>query len=143
MIYEPGKDATYKIYKLREWIKKQPPSVPSYSKAEPTPAQMHIGTLVTSLSCVGTQLIIFANSTSKFYTAYTLNMRGSDIPFNPLFHGYLYVGLNNAIVFIDSSKVQEEMADYLASINVERRDYTELWSFLRKREWGEGKVRQY
>lgn len=32
------------------------------------------------------------------------------------------------------------MTQYLDKMNVERRNYTDLWPFLRKREWGEGKV---
>ncbi|TFK44086.1 aminopeptidase-P [Crucibulum laeve] len=119
-----GESATDKLDKIRRWIGQQPPSVPSYSKSEPTAAQKHIATLVTSLSCV----------------AYTLNLRGSDIPYNPLFHAYLFISLNTAIIFLDASKVVEEVSDYLKSIGVERRDYTDLWPFLRRREWGEGKI---
>jgi Xaa-Pro aminopeptidase len=48
-----GKDATEKIREVREWIKAQPPAVPSYSKSPPTPAQMHVATLITSLSNIG------------------------------------------------------------------------------------------
>ncbi|KAF9445989.1 hypothetical protein P691DRAFT_674493 [Macrolepiota fuliginosa MF-IS2] len=120
-----GKDATYKIYKLREWIKSQPPAIPSYSKAtEPTPQQIHVGLLVTSLSCI----------------AWTLNLRGVDIPFNPLFHAYLYIGLDKTVLFLDASKVDESVTRYLERMDVERRNYTDLWPFLRKREWGEGKL---
>lgn len=72
--------------------------------------------------------------------AYTLNLRGSDIPYNPLFHAYLYIGLESATVFVDSSKVDKLVEDHLARINVERKDYTELWPFLRRRPWGEGKL---
>jgi len=48
-----GRDATYKLSKLRDWIKQQPASVPSYSKQEPNASQMHVATLVTSLTCIG------------------------------------------------------------------------------------------
>jgi len=52
-----GADATYKIFKLREWIKAHPPAIPSYSKnVEPTPQQMHVGMLVTSLACIGKRI---------------------------------------------------------------------------------------
>lgn len=70
-----------------------------------------------------------------------LNLRGSDIPHNPLFHAYLFVGLDSAIIFLDGSKVNTEMAEYLKTLGVERREYIDLWTFLRRREWGEGKVR--
>ena len=50
------------------------------------------------------------------------------------------MGLDRSVIFLESSKVNEDVADYLKSIDVERRDYIDLWSFLRRREWGEGKV---
>jgi len=83
--------------------------------------------------------IVFSFSDS--FAAWTLNLRGVDIPFNPLFHAYLYIGLDKAILFLDSSKVDDMVEQYLEKMSVERRNYTDLWPFLRKREWGEGKVR--
>ncbi|KAF9000416.1 hypothetical protein BDQ17DRAFT_1359572 [Cyathus striatus] len=122
-----GRDATYKIAKIRDWIKQYPPAVSSFHKGPPKPTDLHVGTLITSLPCV----------------AYVLNLRGSDVPYNPLFHAYLFIGLESTIVFVDSSKVTRDVPDYLEKMNVQRRDYTELWTFLRKREWGEGKVSFY
>ncbi|KAF8149398.1 peptidase M24, structural domain-containing protein [Crassisporium funariophilum] len=119
-----GKDAHYKLDKLRDWISQQPASMPSYSKAEPNASQMHVATLVTSLTCI----------------AYVLNLRGSDIPYNPLFHAYLFVTFDKAILFVESAKLHPDVIQYLQDINVEQRGYTELWPFLRRREWGEGKV---
>lgn len=72
--------------------------------------------------------------------AWTLNLRGCDIPYNPLFHAYLFVGLDRSFLFVDANKVTKEVADYLRSVDVSLRDYTDLWSFLRRREWGDGKV---
>ena len=45
-----GKDALYKLDKLREWIKRQPVFTPSNLTSEP---QIHVGTLITSLPCIG------------------------------------------------------------------------------------------
>jgi len=73
-------------------------------------------------------------------TAYTLNLRGSDIPYNPLFHAYLFIGLDRAILFVEPSKLEVEVIEYLRSIHVDTKSYTDLWPFLRRREWGEGKV---
>ncbi|EAU90984.2 aminopeptidase-P [Coprinopsis cinerea okayama7 len=119
-----GKDANYKIAKVREWIKAQPPTTLPYSKREPTEKDMQVGTLITSLPQI----------------AYLLNLRGADIPYNPLFHAYLYIGLTTAVLFLDKAKVVDEVASYLSSLSVERRDYTDLWAFLRKREYGVGRV---
>ena len=69
-------------------------------------------------------------------------MRGTDIPYNPLFHAYLFVSLDMTVLFLEKSKVREDVAAYLENIGVERRDYTDIWAFLRHREWNrEGKVR--
>lgn len=120
-----GKEASTKLEELRAWIKAQPPATLSYSKSPPTPAQMHVSTLITSLSCI----------------AYLLNLRGSDIPFNPLFHAYFFISEDRAILFIDSSKVvNDDVNEYLKSLDIEQREYNDLWTFLRRREWGEGKV---
>jgi Xaa-Pro aminopeptidase len=74
-------------------------------------------------------------------TAWVLKLRGQDIPGSPLFHAYLYVGLEQAIVFLHGRKVDESVASYLREVGVERRDFIDVWTFLQKREWGEGKVR--
>jgi Xaa-Pro aminopeptidase len=71
-----------------------------------------------------------------------LNLRGSDIPHNPLFNAYLFIGLRRVVLFVDGAKVPENVSSYLKSVDVERREYNDLWSFLRRREWGEGKVRE-
>lgn len=119
-----GEPASAKLEKLRRWIKEQPPSISSYSKAEPKPANKQVATLVSNLACV----------------AWMLNLRGEDIPFNPVFYSYLFVSFDQAILFVDQEKVGEEVAGYLNTIGVERRDYNDIWTFLRRKEWGEGKV---
>ncbi|KAJ7785467.1 peptidase M24, structural domain-containing protein [Mycena olivaceomarginata] len=119
-----GQEASSKLRRLREWISEQPPSVPAYSKTPPTESQIHVATLITNLAAI----------------AYLLNLRGSDIPFNPLFQAYLFVSLDNAVLFVDASKCNDDIMGYLHSLGIERRDYVELWQFLRKREWGVGKI---
>ena len=135
-------DATTKLKKLRDWIRSQPPSVPSYSQHPATAAQMQVGTLITSLSCIGKAYSDLCEYTSLTISlsAYLLNLRGSDIPHNPLFQAYLFVGLDSATIFLDAGKVIPDTTEYLNSLNIARRDYQDLWSFLRRREWGEGKV---
>lgn len=144
-----GEEAASKLHKLRSWIAAQPPSVPAYSKTPPTEAQMHVATLITSLASIGMRLFshsllhlnLLIAARLFFNIAYLLNLRGSDIPFNPLFQGYLFVSLDNAVLFVDAHKVNPDIEGYLHSLGVERRDYVELWKFLRQREWGVGKVR--
>ncbi|KAF8069893.1 Creatinase aminopeptidase, partial [Lyophyllum atratum] len=119
-----GVSAATKLLKLRDWIEAQPPAIPPHSKNPATPDEVHTGTLITSLSCI----------------SYLLNVRGSDIPHNPLFHAYLYVGLESATIFLDASKVTLDTGEYLKSLGVERREYLDIWSFLQRREWGKGKI---
>jgi Xaa-Pro aminopeptidase len=73
-------------------------------------------------------------------SAYLLNLRGSDIAFNPLFVSYLYVDTNHAILFIDQEKINEEVSKYLNDVPVEVRPYDDVWKFLGSDEMGEGKV---
>lgn len=96
---------------------------------------------MTSLPCVGMYPNVVNNYDFLPSPAFMLNMRGSDIPFNSLFYAYLFVGLESTILFVDANKVQDDMTEYLSSINVQRRDYNDVWPFLQKREWGQGKVR--
>lgn len=75
-----------------------------------------------------------------FLLAYLLNLRGSDIPFNPLFYAYLFISLDRVILFLDATKLADDTKDHLHSLKVERREYNDIWPFLRRREWGEGKL---
>ncbi|KAF9237430.1 Creatinase aminopeptidase [Melanogaster broomeanus] len=119
-----GRESSSKIAEVRQWIQMQPPAVPAYSKSAPTPSQMHVGTLITSLSNI----------------AHLLNLRGSDIPFNPLFYAYLFISPDKVILFLDSAKLTDDTEEYLRALKVNRREYNDIWSFLRRREWGEGKL---
>ena len=58
-----------------------------------------------------------------------------------MFISYLYIGLDRAILFVEQEKVEPPVRDYLLNLRVEIRDYNGIWSFLRMREWGDGKVR--
>lgn len=41
---------------------------------------------------------------------------------------------------MDPAKLTDEVEDHLRALNVERKEYNDIWAFLRRREWGEGKV---
>ena len=75
-----------------------------------------------------------------FPLAYILNLWGSDIPFNPVSYSYLFISLDKVILFLATAKLTDDTEDYLRSLKVERREYTDIWTFLRRREWGEGKL---
>jgi Xaa-Pro aminopeptidase len=73
--------------------------------------------------------------------AYLLNLSGSDFPFNMLFKAYLFVSQQSAVLFVDvSDDTGTALYLYLQLLGVERRDYNDVWQFLRQTEWGIGKV---
>ena len=57
-----------------------------------------------------------------------------------MFQSYLMITPDKAILFIDLAKVTDDVEGYLKAVGVDTREYNELWGYLRKREWGEGKV---
>ncbi len=67
-------------------------------------------------------------------------MRGQDIPYDPVFYAYLFVGLENAVLFVDSRKLTDEVKEYLDSLNVQTQEYNDIWKYLRSKQWGTGKV---
>jgi Xaa-Pro aminopeptidase len=137
-----GRDASTKIAEVRAWIRAQPASIPSYSKTTPTPAQMHVGTLITSLSSIGQSNFhrYLLRYLPRSLLAWLLNLRGSDIPFNPLFYAYLFISLDRVVLFLDAIKLTDEVEEHLRALNIERKEYNDIWAFLRRREWGDGKI---
>jgi Xaa-Pro aminopeptidase len=45
--------------------------------------------------------------------AWVLNLRGNDIPFNPLFYAYLIIGKNTSLFFINEKKIPPDLRDAL------------------------------
>ena len=43
--------------------------------------------------------------------------------------------MDETILFIEGSKIAT-VGDYLQSIRVTVRDYNDIWTFLRRKEWG-------
>ena len=84
----------------------------------------HYSTFVSSLSSI----------------AWLLNLRGGDVPHNPLFHAYLWVGVDKATLFVDARKLGDEVKKYLRDLKISIREVSEVWGYLRKREFGSGKV---
>lgn len=84
------------------------------------------------------QVATFVSSLSAI--AWLLNIRGNDVAFNPVAICYLFVSTKQAILFIDKTKLSDESSSYLKEINVSTRDYGDTWTFLRRAEWGDGKV---
>lgn len=58
--------------------------------------------------------------------AWTLNLRGTDIPYNPLFFSYLLIGLEEIILYMDSKKLTADSAKYLKDLNIRVLAYQEI-----------------
>ncbi len=63
--------------------------------------------------------------------AWTLNLRGSDVSYNPVFLSYLLIGPAQAFLFVDSNKLTAGLQEALAADGVQVQNYTELSSFMR------------
>ena len=44
--------------------------------------------------------------------AYLLNLPGDDIPYNPLFHAYLFVKRDQSVLFVDMTNAYAHVAEY-------------------------------
>lgn len=64
--------------------------------------------------------------------AWTLNLRGSDIEYNPVFVSYLLVRPDTACLYIDRRKLTPEVTEYLKGEGVEVRDYDTIGSDLQQ-----------
>ncbi len=62
--------------------------------------------------------------------AYALNLRGSDIPYNPFFVSYLLIGRDDAVLFINPKKITSEVEAHLAKYKVRIEAYDETACIL-------------
>ena len=90
------------------------------------------------LDSLVTQVATFVSSLASI--AWLLNIRGNDVQFNPVVTCYLFVTTKQAILFVDKAKINADIAAYLKEQGVSIREYADVWTFLRRAEWGDGKV---
>ena len=62
--------------------------------------------------------------------AWTLNLRGTDVDYNPVFVSYLFVSQERAILFVNPQKLNEEVIRYLDFEGVETMDYSQIEPFI-------------
>lgn len=63
--------------------------------------------------------------------AWTLNLRGEDVPYNPVFLSYLLIGPDQAHLFVDAGKLSPGVRASLSEAGVEVQDYAFLPEFMR------------
>lgn len=62
--------------------------------------------------------------------AWTLNIRGKDVAFNPVATSFLYLSENNSTLFINEKKIDDETAQYLSDNNIQTAPYNSVITFL-------------
>lgn len=85
----------------------------------------NIREVYTELGCTHT----FISSLDDI--AWILNLRGSDIAFNPVFLSYLLIGSEEVVLFTDKRRLNREQMDALTEV-LEVREYEEVFSHLEK-----------
>jgi Xaa-Pro aminopeptidase len=60
--------------------------------------------------------------------AWIFNMRGNDIPYNPVFFSYAAITPTTATIYVDSSKLDSECETYLAENGVSVRPYEKIFA---------------
>ncbi len=62
--------------------------------------------------------------------AWTFNLRGNDVDYNPVAVAYGYVSENETILFIDQKKMDDEAANAYAEQGVTLRDYQNIFDYV-------------
>jgi Xaa-Pro aminopeptidase len=60
--------------------------------------------------------------------AWLFNLRGNDIPYNPVFFSYAAVTPTTATLYVDSTKLSDECTSFLKENGVSIRDYAKVFS---------------
>lgn len=63
--------------------------------------------------------------------AWTLNLRGNDVQFNPVFIGYIIISEEDTTLFVDPKKITEEVKQHLQKARVKIVNYDGFFPFLK------------
>lgn len=62
---------------------------------------------------------------------WTLNIRGSDIPYSPLCLCHALIGRDFYYLYIDEDKLSSDIKDYLSSLGIEIREYSKIYEDIK------------
>ncbi|XP_064089431.1 xaa-Pro aminopeptidase 1-like isoform X2 [Macrobrachium nipponense] len=62
--------------------------------------------------------------------AWLLNLRGNDIPYNPVFRSYVTVTLNELNLFVSTTKIRNNVREHFAAGSVKISEYNNFWAHL-------------
>ena len=63
--------------------------------------------------------------------AWTLNLRGNDVPFNPVFHSYLIISLDAVYLFLDTYKITASIGKELAKDDISIHLYADIFKWIK------------
>ena len=86
-----------------------------------------IGRVLAEVKAVGADSI-FIPSLDEI--AWTLNLRGSDVTFTPVFVSYLYLSDEEKVLFVDDVKLDDDVRAYLKSMDVKVKPYDSVKDYL-------------
>lgn len=75
--------------------------------------------------------------------AWLFNIRGNDIPCNPVVLSYAYITLEKVILFVDKDKITKEVEKYFSENNIETKDYFSFYDNLKNTKKNEKVLLDY
>jgi len=85
--------------------------------------------IVEEIDKAGAEGIVIATLDA---VAWTFNIRGNDVEYNPVAVAYGYVSKNESILFIDPNKLTQTIASELQSQGVKTADYNHIFDYIEK-----------
>ena len=64
--------------------------------------------------------------------AWLYNLRGSDIPYNPVFTAFSLIGVDESILFVDTGKIDPELKNTLEADGVQLKNYNDFFDHLKR-----------
>lgn len=64
--------------------------------------------------------------------AWVLNLRGTDIPFNPVFHAFLVISMDHVSLYINPNKLTSSIGKHLSKDKIRINLYGEIYSHLKE-----------
>ncbi|MCQ2336448.1 MAG: aminopeptidase P family protein [Paludibacteraceae bacterium] len=62
--------------------------------------------------------------------AWLLNIRGADVEYNPVVRSYVAITPTRCLIFVDSNKIEQPVADYFRNNGIETADYGGIGAFI-------------
>ncbi len=125
---ETGFDPFEEIWKDRPGIPKNKIfTLPEEITGEST--KNKIERIVEEIDKAGADGIVIATLDA---VAWTFNIRGNDVEYNPVAVAYGYVSKNESVLFIDPDKLTSPIASELQSQGVKMADYSRIFNYIEK-----------